>query len=148
MSRLPYQCLPSPKDVSPRLQQRLQWDPILFTWCTDSPWTVGLTDKVVSPEWPDSTGASMMNSPSMVTSSPKGEQVVILPSCRDNIMADLHGSHASINKAMDLARTCVFTGPAWKQTSPTTSSSALHALSAATYQLRCCTPTRSLPDLG
>ena len=38
----------------------------------------------------------------------KGEQVVIPPSCRDNIMADLHGSHASINKAMDLARTYVY----------------------------------------
>ena len=38
----------------------------------------------------------------------KGKQVVIPPSCRDNIMADLHGSHASINKAMDLARTCVY----------------------------------------
>ena len=38
----------------------------------------------------------------------KGEQVVILLSCRDNIMADLHGSHAGINKAMDLARTCVY----------------------------------------
>ena len=34
--------------------------------------------------------------------------MVIPPSCRDNIMADLHGSHASINKAMDLARTCVY----------------------------------------
>ena len=38
----------------------------------------------------------------------KGERVVIPPSCRDNIMADLHGSHASINKAMNLARTCVY----------------------------------------
>ena len=38
----------------------------------------------------------------------KGEQVVIPLSCRDNIMADLHGSHASINKAMDLARTCIY----------------------------------------
>ena len=38
----------------------------------------------------------------------KGEQVVIPPSCRDDIMADLHGSHAGINKAMDLARTCVY----------------------------------------
>ena len=38
----------------------------------------------------------------------KGERVVIPPSCRDNIMADLYGSHASINKAMDLARTCVY----------------------------------------
>ena len=38
----------------------------------------------------------------------KGERVVIPPSCRDSIMADLHGSHAGINKAMDLARTCVY----------------------------------------
>ena len=38
----------------------------------------------------------------------KGEQVVIPPSCRDSIMADLHGSHAGINKAMDLARTCIY----------------------------------------
>ena len=38
----------------------------------------------------------------------KGEQVVIPLSCRDSIMADLHGSHTGINKAMDLARTCVY----------------------------------------
>ena len=38
----------------------------------------------------------------------KGEWVVIPLSCRDSIMADLHGSHAGINKAMDLARTCVY----------------------------------------
>ena len=38
----------------------------------------------------------------------KGEQVVIPPSCRDSITADLHGSHTGINKAMDLARTCVY----------------------------------------
>ena len=38
----------------------------------------------------------------------KGERVIIPLSCRDNIIADLHGSHASINKAMDLARTCVY----------------------------------------
>ena len=37
-----------------------------------------------------------------------GEWVVIPPSCRDNIMADLHGSHAGINKAMDLARMCIY----------------------------------------
>ena len=60
------------------------------------------------PEQPDSTGASEMSSPLMVTSSPRVKRVVIPPSCRDNIMADLHGSHASINKAMDLARTCVY----------------------------------------
>ena len=38
----------------------------------------------------------------------KGERVVIPLSCRDSIMADLHGSHTGINKAMDLARTCVY----------------------------------------
>ena len=38
----------------------------------------------------------------------KGEQVVIPPSCRDSVMAYLHGSHAGINKAMDLARMCVY----------------------------------------
>ena len=39
----------------------------------------------------------------------KGERVVIPPSYRNNIMADFHGSHAGINKAMDLARTsCVY----------------------------------------
>ena len=38
----------------------------------------------------------------------KGERVVIPLSCRDSILVDLHGSHAGINKAMDLARTCVY----------------------------------------
>ena len=30
------------------------------------------------------------------------------PSCRDSIMDDLHKSHAGINKALALARTCVY----------------------------------------
>ena len=48
-----------------------------------------------------------MNSPSMVTSSPRvNEWSFHHPA--DNIMADLHGSHAGINKAMDLARTCIY----------------------------------------
>ena len=39
----------------------------------------------------------------------KGEWVVIPLSCRDSIMANLHErDHAGINKAMDLARTCVY----------------------------------------
>ena len=38
----------------------------------------------------------------------KGEWVVIPLPCRDSIMADLHGSHTGINKAMDLSRTCVY----------------------------------------
>ena len=47
-----------------------QWDPS-SRWCTDSPWTVGLTDKVMSPEQQDFTGASMTNSSLMVTSWPR-----------------------------------------------------------------------------
>ena len=38
----------------------------------------------------------------------KEECVVIPPSCRDSIMGDLHKSHAGINKAMSLARTCAY----------------------------------------
>ena len=38
----------------------------------------------------------------------KGERVVIPTSCRDSIMEDLHKSHEGINKAMSLARTCVY----------------------------------------
>ena len=37
-------------------------------WCTDSAWMVGLTDKTMSPEQQDFTGASMTNSQSMETS--------------------------------------------------------------------------------
>ena len=104
---MPYQCLPSPQDVSPRLQQRLNGTPSSW-WCTASPWMVSPTDKVVSPEQPDSTGSfwdELSIDGDLLT---KGEWVVIPPSCRDNIIADLHGSHAGINKAMDLARTCVY----------------------------------------
>ena len=38
----------------------------------------------------------------------KGKRVVIPTSCRDMIMEDLHKSHEGINKAMSLARTCVY----------------------------------------
>ena len=38
----------------------------------------------------------------------KGEWVIIPPSCRHAIMDDLHKSHAGINKALALARTCVY----------------------------------------
>ena len=146
MSRCHSQCLPSPRDISPRLQQRLNETPS-SQWCTGLPWMVGLTDKVMSPEWPDSTGASETSSPLMATSSPRVKQVVIPPSCRDSIMADLHGSHASIIKAMDLARTCVLL--AWH-------GSRCHWLHQAVpnmhqkqqpYQWKCFTPTRSLLDL-
>ena len=38
----------------------------------------------------------------------KGEWVIIPPSWRNSIMDDLHKSHAGINKALALARTCVY----------------------------------------
>ena len=38
----------------------------------------------------------------------KGEWDVILTSCRDSIIEDLHRSHEGINKAMSLARTFVY----------------------------------------
>ena len=38
----------------------------------------------------------------------KGERVLMPPSCRDSIMDDLHKSHAGINKALALARLCVY----------------------------------------
>ena len=38
----------------------------------------------------------------------KGERVVIPTLSRDGIMEDLHKSHAGINKAMSLARTCMY----------------------------------------
>ena len=38
----------------------------------------------------------------------KDEWVVIPPSCRDAIMDNLHKSHAGINKALALARMCVY----------------------------------------
>ena len=108
--RSPSQChidvLPSPQDVSPRLQQRPNGTPS-SRWC-----------RLTLNSWPDRQGRvpraarfywsfhdKLSIDGNLLT---KGECVVIPPSCRDNIMADLHGSHASINKAMDLARTCVY----------------------------------------
>ena len=38
----------------------------------------------------------------------KGKIVVILTLCRDSIMEDLHKNHEGINKAISLARTCVY----------------------------------------
>ena len=38
----------------------------------------------------------------------KGKRVVILTSCRESIMGDLHKSHKGINKAMSLAMTYVY----------------------------------------
>ena len=84
-----------------------QWDPILL-----------MVHRLTLNSWPDRQGCvpraarfywsihdELSIDGDILT---KGEWVVIPLSCRDNIMADLHGSHASINKAMDLARTCVY----------------------------------------
>ena len=90
-----------------KIRAETQWDPILLT-----------VHRLTLNSWPDSQGHvpraakfywsfhdKLSIDGNLLT---KGEQVVIPPSCRDNIMADLHGSHAGINKAMDLARRCVY----------------------------------------
>ena len=90
-----------------KIRAETQWDPILLT-----------VHRLTLNSWPNRQGHvpraakfywsfhdKLSINGDLLT---KGEQVVIPPSCRDNIMADLHGSHAGINKAMDLARTCVY----------------------------------------
>ena len=49
-----------------------------------------------------------MNFPLMMTCWWKVNELSFLTSCRDSIMEDLHRSHEGINKAMSLARTCVY----------------------------------------
>ena len=84
-----------------------QWDPILLT-----------VHRLTLNSWPNRQGCvpraarfywsfqdELSIDGDLLT---KGERVVVPPSCRDDIMADLCGSHAGINKAMDLARTCVY----------------------------------------
>ena len=96
----------SPRHLT-KIAAETQWDPILL-----------MVHRLTLNGWPDRQGCvpgvarfywsfhdELSIDGDLLT---KGEQVVIPPSCRDNIMADLHGSHASINKAMDLARTCVY----------------------------------------
>ena len=84
-----------------------QWDPILFmvhrlTW-KGWPDRQGHVPRVARFYWSFHDELSIDSN--LLT---KGAWVVIPPSCRDNIMVDLHGSHADINKAMDLARTCIY----------------------------------------
>ena len=143
---MPYQCLPSPWDVWPRLVPRHNRTP--SSWqCTDSPWMVGLTDKVMSPEQQNFTGASMTNSPLMVTSWPRvNEWSFHCPA--ETILWQTSMEAMLVSTKQWTWPEHVFTGLVWKQTWPTTSSSVWHALSAATYQLRHWNPTRSLLDLG
>ena len=108
---------------------------------------VGLTDKVMSPDWPDFTGASVTNSPSMATSSPRVNKWSFHHPA-ETILWQTSMEAMPASTRLWTWPEHAFTGPAWKQMSPTTSSGALHASSAATYQWRCCTPTRSLLDPG
>ena len=104
----PYQPSHSPRDVSPRLQQKCNETHPSSRWCTGSPWTVGPTDKVVSPEQPDSTGVSETSYPSTATSSPRvNESSFHRPAETASSWTSME-AHAGINKAMDLARTCVY----------------------------------------
>ena len=90
-----------------KIAAETQWDPIL-----------SMVHRLTLNSWPDRQGRvsraarfywsfqdELSIDGDLLT---KGEQVVIPPSCRDNIMADLYGSHGGINKAMDLARTCIY----------------------------------------
>ena len=90
-----------------KISAETQWDPILLmvhrltlnSWCDKQ----GHVPRAARFYWSFCDELSIDGD--ILT---KGEQVVIPLSCRDSIMADLHGSHAGINKAMDLARTCVY----------------------------------------
>ena len=89
-----------------KIAAEMQWDPILSMvhWLTLNSWPdrQGRVPRVARFYW--SFWDELSIDGDLLT---KGERVVIPPSCRDNIMVDLHGSHAGINKAMDLARMCV-----------------------------------------
>ena len=105
---MPYWCLPSPQDVWTRLVQRHNGTP--FSWqCTLTlngwPDRQGHVPRVARFYWSFQDELSIDGD--ILT---KGEWVVIPPSCRDSIMADLHGIHAGIIKAMDLARMCLLAG--------------------------------------
>ena len=90
-----------------KIAAETQWDPILPTvhrltlngWldrCTNVP-------KIARNYWDFWDKLSIEDDLLM-----KGEWVIIPPSCRDAIMDILQKSHAGINKAMALARTCVY----------------------------------------
>ena len=90
-----------------KIAAEIQWDPILSTghrltlngWpdrCTNIP-------RIARNYWDFHDELSIEDDLLM-----KGEWVVIPPSCRDSIMDDLHKSHVGINKALALARTCVY----------------------------------------
>ena len=105
---------------------------------------VGLTDKVVSPEWQDFTGASRTNFPLTVTSSPRvNEWSFHCPAETISWQTSMEAMPASTKQWTWPEHAS--TGLAWKQMWWTTSSGASHALSAATYQLRCWNPMRSPP---
>ena len=90
-----------------KVAAEMQWDPVLST-----------VHRFTLNGWPDRQGHvpraarfywsfrdELSINGDLLT---KGERVVIPLSCRDSIMVDLHGSHAGINKAMGLARTCAY----------------------------------------
>ena len=90
-----------------KIRTETQWDPILST-----------VHRITLNGWPDRQGRvpqavryywsfwdKLSINRDLLT---KGEWVVIPPSCRHSIMTNLHGNHASIKKAMDLARTCIY----------------------------------------
>ena len=74
--------------------------------------------------------------------------MVIPPSFRDSIMANLHGSHTGINKAMDLARTCVY-WPSMEADVTDYIKWCLTCIECSNLLVETLQPNmRSLPDLG
>ena len=92
-----------------KIRAETQWRPHPLDGAQTHPWTVGLTDKGHSPQ----SGQillelSMMNSPLMATSSPRVNEWSFHHPAETISWQTSIGSHASINKAMDLARTCIY----------------------------------------
>ena len=77
----------------------------------------------------------------------KGEGVIIPTSCRDSIMEDLHKSHEGINKAMSLARTCVY-WPGMEDDVTNYIKRCLMCIDSSNLPVENCTLMRSHQDLG
>ena len=90
-----------------KIAAETQWDPILSTVhrLTLNGWPARHTNmsRIARNYWDFRDELSIEDDLLM-----KGEWVITPPSCRASIMDDLHKSHAGINKALALARTCVY----------------------------------------
>ena len=109
-------CL-TPQDIWPRLVQRHNGT-LPSWWCTDLTLNGG-SDRQghASPEWQDFTGASVTNSPLMVTSWPwTNEWSSHHPA--ETILWQTSMEAMPVSTKQWTWPECAFTGPAWKQTWP------------------------------